>query len=110
MGYPLEQTLKTDPATNTLESLNFHYATTGFVPTRVFLLKYIYNESRFSKAGRIDFAIKVIASDPSISVRDYACFLVNKEANVNKVLGIPDYIAWWNENKSRYSNTSTNHP
>lgn len=111
MEYPLEQALKTDPATNSLDNLKFYFAITGYVPSRVFLLKYIFNESRFSKADRIDFAMKAVVSDPSISVRNYACFLVSKEAKLSKGLGgMPDYIAWWNENKSQYSNTSTNRP
>ena len=112
MGYPLERVLKTDLATNSLDQLKSYFVLAGsrFAPVRVYLLKYIYNESRFPKADRIDFAINIMSSDPSISVRNYACFLVDDEAKLGKVFGMPSYISWWNENKSKYSNTSTNHP
>jgi hypothetical protein len=111
VGYPLDQIIHSDPATNSLENLKLYFSVVQFVPARVAMLKDVYNDSRFSKADRIDFAIKAAASDPSISVRNYALFLVSQEAKLNKLLnGVPDYIAWWNENKSRYSNTSTNHP
>jgi hypothetical protein len=107
MTYPFEF----DPATNSLEQLKSYYITTGFVPAKIFLLKNIYTQDRFPKADRIGFAIKVLSSDPSISLRNYACFLVNKEAKLGCVLdGISRYIVWWNDSKSKYSNISTNHP
>jgi hypothetical protein len=113
MGYDLEKTMHSDPATNSLENLKLNFSNLQFSPARIFLLKYVYDETRFSKADRIDFVVKVMSSDPSISVRNYSCFLISQEpkVNISKTLnGIPDYIAWWNNNKSNYSNISTNHP
>lgn len=101
-----------EPSTNSLQQLEFLYPfeTAG---AKKFLLEYIATSERFPKAERLDFVIKALQDDSSLSIKNQACEIMNDESGLGKnILGAPDYITWWKNNRLAYAitNNSVAHP
>jgi hypothetical protein len=68
------------------------------------LLEYISNRSDIPKRNRLDFLMKMMKSDPSLTAAEYAGRNFTTLTNLNiKPLAIEYLSQWWNEHRQEFA-------
>lgn len=88
-----------EPETLTLEQLEDDYRQAP-PHIRLALVEFVWNREGIPKKDRMRFLAKVIRSDESLEVVEYAGrFFAKASGNKLKPLAIPAHLEWWKKNK-----------